>query len=63
MTLICVIGGIFSIDPDEPTDENDGRVDWIGTLLITAGLFQVIFVLSKGELPLKQWATPSAFYM
>jgi len=63
MTVVCVIGGILSIDPDQPTDENDRRVDWIGTFLVTAGLFQIIFVLSKGELPLKQWATPSESYI
>ncbi|KAI0272298.1 efflux transporter [Gloeopeniophorella convolvens] len=41
--------GFFVIDKDEPSTEEDQRVDWIGAALITAGLVLVVFVL--GDLP------------
>ncbi|KAF9456823.1 major facilitator superfamily-domain-containing protein [Collybia nuda] len=58
LTVLCFIGGVFSIDPDVPSTESDRRVDWLGALLVTAGLVLVVFVLGQGEVALQQWATP-----
>ncbi|TFY77725.1 hypothetical protein EWM64_g6287 [Hericium alpestre] len=52
------IAGLISIDADEPSTEDDKRIDWLGALLITAGLVLVIFVLSDGELAPQKWRTP-----
>ena len=35
----------------------DRRVDWLGGILVTAGLVLIIFVLSDGEIAPKKWAT------
>lgn len=53
-----MIGGAFSIDPDQPSTEVDKRVDYIGAFLVTAGLTFIIFVLSDGSIAPKGWATP-----
>lgn len=37
--------------------EKDGRVDWLGGALVTAGLVLIIFVLSDGEVAPNKWAT------
>ncbi|KAH9000088.1 efflux transporter [Lactarius akahatsu] len=38
--------GLFAFEEDEPSTEEDKRVDWIGAALITAGLVLIVFVLS-----------------
>lgn len=48
--------GLFFIDADQPSEETDRRVDWIGAFLITAGLVLIVFVLSDGEIV--GWANP-----
>ncbi|KAF9456822.1 major facilitator superfamily domain-containing protein [Collybia nuda] len=58
MTVLCFIGGLISIDKDLPSTEIDRRVDWIGALLVTAGLVLIVFVLGQGELAPQRWATP-----
>ena len=56
--MLCFIGGLFAINADEPSEEKDKRVDWLGAFLVTAGLVQITFVLSQGGLAPKKWATP-----
>ncbi|KAG6837022.1 hypothetical protein H0H93_016229 [Arthromyces matolae] len=58
LTALCLIGGLFSFDPDMPSQEQDRRVDWPGALLITAGLVLIIFVLGQGEIAPQGWRTP-----
>jgi len=41
-----MILGFLAIDKDEPSTEEDKRVDWIGDILITSGLILIVFVLS-----------------
>ena len=53
-----MIGGAFSIDPDQPSTEVDQRVDYIGALLVTTGLTFIIFVLSDGSIAPLGWSTP-----
>ena len=48
-TFACLVLGIFAIDEDEPSTEDDRRVDWIGAALITSGLILIVFVL--GDIP------------
>ena len=50
--------GMFSIDADLPSTEKDTRVDWLGAVLVTAGLVLIVFVLSEGEIA--GWKTPCA---
>ncbi len=38
--------GFFVFEKEEPSTEEDKRVDWIGATLITAGLVLVVFALS-----------------
>ncbi|KAG6885012.1 hypothetical protein C0993_006537 [Termitomyces sp. T159_Od127] len=57
-TVLCLIGGIISFDPDVPSQEKDRRVDWPGAILITAGLVLIIFVLGQGEVAPQGWKTP-----
>lgn len=59
--MICFIGGVISIDADQPSEEKDKRVDWLGAFFVTAGLVQIVFVLSQAELAPKKWATPCLF--
>jgi len=58
MSMASFVGGLLSIDADKPSVEQDRRVDWIGSLLVTAGLVQVIYALSQGELAKNKWQTP-----
>lgn len=53
-----MILGYVAIDPDQPSQEVDKRVDWIGGALITIGLVLIVYVLSDGEVAEKGWATP-----
>jgi len=39
--LVCT-GGLLTIDPDHRSTEEDRRVDWIGSVLITAALTLII---------------------
>lgn len=56
-TLIA-IGGALTVDPDQPSEEKDRRVDWIGSALITCGLVLIVFVLSDGAISPRGWRTP-----
>ncbi|KAF8722458.1 hypothetical protein AX14_009812 [Amanita brunnescens Koide BX004] len=57
LTGFYVLLGWFCIDKDEPSTETDQRVDWLGGILISAGLTLIIFVLSDGEVAPNKWAT------
>ncbi|KAF8722460.1 hypothetical protein AX14_009814 [Amanita brunnescens Koide BX004] len=57
LTGFYIMIGWFCIDKDEPSTETDNRVDWLGGILISAGLTLVIFVLSDGEVAPNKWAT------
>jgi hypothetical protein len=56
--MICAVGGFVAIDPDQPSEEEDKRIDWFGAFLVTAGLVQIVFALSQGQVAPKKWATP-----
>ena len=58
LNVLCMVGGAFSIDPDQPSTEVDKRVDYIGAFLVTAGLTFIIFILSDGSIAPQGWATP-----
>ncbi|KAF7980644.1 hypothetical protein HWV62_37456 [Athelia sp. TMB] len=50
LSAATTVLGMFSIDADLPSTEKDTRVDWLGALLVTAGLVLIVFVLSEGEI-------------
>ncbi|KAF9478869.1 MFS general substrate transporter [Pholiota conissans] len=58
VTVLCFVGGLVYFDKDVPSGEVDKRVDWIGVLLVTAGLVLIVFVLGDGEFAPKAWRTP-----
>jgi hypothetical protein len=51
---------LLSIDADLPSTETDKRTDWLGAVLVTAGLVLVVFVLSDGEIV--GWSTLCKFF-
>ncbi|KAI0668013.1 efflux transporter [Trametes maxima] len=57
LSAVCCLGGMVSIDKDVPHDIVDRRVDWLGALLVTAGLTLIIFVLSDGSIAPNGWKT------
>jgi predicted MFS family arabinose efflux permease len=57
LNALCMIGGAFSMDPDQPSPETDKRVDYIGAFLVTTGLTLIIFVLSDGSIAPRGWGT------
>ncbi|KAI0306084.1 hypothetical protein B0F90DRAFT_1695908 [Multifurca ochricompacta] len=58
ITLTCLILGFFVIAKDEPSTEEDQRVDWIGATLITSGLILIVFVLTDLPAAHKGWRDP-----
>ncbi|KAF8658411.1 hypothetical protein AX16_001964 [Volvariella volvacea WC 439] len=58
LTVLYILTGVVTIDPDEPSLEADRRVDWLGAFLVTAGLVLIVFVLSDGEIAPQGWRTP-----
>nr|GAT45298.1 MFS general substrate transporter [Mycena chlorophos] len=58
LAIFCAVWGYFLIDPDLPSTEKDRRVDWLGALLVTAGLALLVFALSQGSIASKGWKTP-----
>jgi len=57
IAALIFIGGLLTIDPDQPSTETDRRVDWFGSVLITSALILIIFVLSDGAIAPHGWAT------
>lgn len=57
-TFACLVLGFFAIDEDEPSSEEDMRVDWIGAILITCGLILIVFVLSDTPTAREGWRNP-----
>ncbi|EIM80449.1 MFS general substrate transporter [Stereum hirsutum FP-91666 SS1] len=55
---LSIVVGYFTIDPDQPSQELDRRVDWIGAGLVTTGLVLIIFVLSDSPSAPQEWRTP-----
>ena len=43
---------------DSPSAELDRRVDWMGAVLVTAGVVCIMFVLGQGDLAPQKWKTP-----
>ncbi len=56
-----MILGFFIFEKDEPSTEEDKRVDWIGAALITVGLVLIVFVLSDSPSARKGWKSPREF--
>ncbi|KAI0077783.1 MFS general substrate transporter [Panus rudis PR-1116 ss-1] len=57
ISALVFIGGLFSMDKDVIDKTMDRRLDWIGALLVTAGLVFIVFVLSDGSIAENGWAT------
>lgn len=57
LSLSALLAGIFVIDRDPPSRELDRRIDWLGSLLVTAGLVLIVFVLSDGNIAPGAWGT------
>ncbi|KAK0470437.1 putative efflux transporter [Desarmillaria tabescens] len=57
LTTVTFALGLYAIDNDRPSIEPDRRIDWLGTVLVSAGLLLVVFVLSQGEVAPYQWKT------
>lgn len=55
---MIVILGMFVIEKDPPSTEEDRRVDWIGAVLVTTSLTLIQFALGQGPLAPKRWGTP-----
>jgi formate/nitrite transporter FocA (FNT family) len=53
--------GFFVFEDDEPSAEEDKRVDWIGATMITVGLVLIVFVLSDLPTAPDGWKTPCEF--
>ncbi|KAI9464426.1 efflux transporter [Lactarius psammicola] len=58
IALAFMILGFFVFEEDEPSTEEDKRVDWIGAALITAGLVLIVFVLSDSPTAHRGWKNP-----
>jgi hypothetical protein len=61
ISFACVALGFLVIDKDEPSKEENKRVDWIGAFLITSGLILIVFVLSDLPTARKGWGNPREF--
>ncbi|KAG7097208.1 hypothetical protein E1B28_004579 [Marasmius oreades] len=58
LAFLSLVIGLFFIERDQPSQEPNRRVDWIGAFLVTAGLVLIVFVLGQGEVAPHQWGTP-----
>ncbi|EAU84975.2 efflux protein [Coprinopsis cinerea okayama7 len=58
MTFLSMVCGVFCIRSDTPPVDVDKRIDWLGALIISAGLVLIVFVLGQGEIAPNKWATP-----
>ena len=61
ISFAFMILGFFFFEEDEPSTEEDKRVDWIGAALVTAGLVLIVFVLSDAPTTPKGWKNPCEF--
>jgi hypothetical protein len=53
-----MILGFFVFETDEPSTEEDKRVDWIGAVMVTTGLVLIVFVLSDVPAAHRGWKNP-----
>ncbi|PBK86269.1 putative efflux transporter [Armillaria gallica] len=58
LTVVTFVLGLYAIDSDRPSITTDQRIDWVGAVLVSAGILLVVFVLSQGETAPHQWRTP-----
>ncbi|KAH8102358.1 MFS general substrate transporter [Phellopilus nigrolimitatus] len=58
IAVLVLIGGVFFVDADRPSQEKDKRVDWLGAALVTTALVLITFVLGEGEFAPQRWGTP-----
>ena len=61
VSFAWMILGFFVFEEDEPSTEEDKRVDWIGGALITVGLILIVFVLSDLPTARNGWKNPCEF--
>ncbi|TBU52453.1 efflux transporter [Dichomitus squalens] len=57
LSALCCLGGLFSIDADDPYALPDKRIDWLWAFLVTTGLISIVFVLSDGTTAPDGWKT------
>ncbi|KZO95313.1 MFS general substrate transporter [Calocera viscosa TUFC12733] len=55
---VILVGTIIVYPKDEPSAEENRRVDWLGAALITGGLVLLTFCLGQGEIAPQGWSTP-----
>lgn len=62
IAVIPIAIGILVIPKDKPVDKatQDRRIDWIGGLIVTAGLCLFCFSLTESGIATNGWATPCA---
>ncbi|KAI9464425.1 major facilitator superfamily domain-containing protein [Lactarius psammicola] len=58
VSFAWMILGFFVFEEDEPSTEEDKRVDWIGAAMITVGLVLIVYVLSDSPSAHKGWKNP-----
>lgn len=66
LSAIAAILGVlayFIIPPDKPNPNADKRIDWLGGVLITAGLCLFTFSLTESGLTENGWRSPREFYI
>ncbi|KAK0442598.1 putative efflux transporter [Armillaria borealis] len=57
LSVVTFVLGLYAIDSDRPSTTTDQRIDWVGAVLVSAGILLVVFVLSQGEMAPHQWRT------
>ncbi|TBU27560.1 MFS general substrate transporter [Dichomitus squalens] len=57
LSALCCLGGLISIDADDPYALPDKRIDWLWAFLVTTGLISIVFVLSDGTTAPDGWKT------
>jgi len=49
---------VLAVEPNQPSEEKDKQVDWVGSVLMTVGLTLTIFVLGDAAIAPRGRHTP-----
>ena len=49
---------MLAVEPNQPSEEKDKQVDWVGSVLMTVGLTLTIFVLGDAAIAPRGRHTP-----